>query len=159
MTTRREFWQNIFNKILDNQELAISIENELYNSCAFKSDKSEYEQKARQISINLDPKSYVKNTYLHPRVVSGEITPVQLVHLTPQELCPEKWEQTIRENKELLQKQVEGSKARATTDMFICPKCKKRETTYYEQQTRGADEPMTKFITCVADGCGKQWKI
>jgi transcription elongation factor S-II len=159
MTTRREFWQNIFNKILGNQELANNIETELYNSCAFKADKSEYEQKARQISINLDPKSYVKNTYLHPRVVNEEITPYQLVYLTPQELCPEKWEQTIRENKELLKKQVEGSKARATTDMFFCPKCKKRETTYYEQQTRGADEPMTKFITCVADGCGKQWKI
>ena len=159
MATRREFWQNIFNKILDNKDLAISIETELYNSCAFKVDKSEYEQKARQISINLDPNSYIKNTYLHPLVISGEITPAQLVYLTPQELCPEKWEQTIRENQELLKKQVEGSKARATTDMFICPKCKKRETTYYEQQTRGADEPMTKFITCVAEGFGKQWKI
>lgn len=159
MTTRREFWQNIFNKILGNKELGVNIETELYNSCAFKVDKSEYEQRARQISINLDPKSYVKNTYLYPLVLSGEITPAKLVYLTPQELCPEKWEQTIRENKELLKKQVEGSKARATTDMFFCPKCKKRETTYYEQQTRGADEPMTKFITCVADGCGKQWKI
>jgi transcription elongation factor S-II len=159
MTARREFWQNIFNNILDNQEMANSIENELYNSCAFKVDKSEYEQRAKQISLNLDPKSYVKNTYLYPLVISGQITPVQLVYLTPQEMFPEKWEQTIRENKELLKKQVEGSKARATTDMFLCPKCKKRETTYYEQQTRGADEPMTKFITCVADGCGKQWKI
>ncbi len=159
MTTRRDFWQNIFNNILDNEELAKNIENEIYNSCAFKVDKSEYEQRCRQISINLNPKSYVKNTYLFPLVVSGEITPARLVHLSPQELFPEKWEQAIRENKELLQKQVEGSKARATTDMFVCPKCKKRETTYYEQQTRGADEPMTKFITCVADGCGKQWKI
>jgi transcription elongation factor S-II len=159
MTTRREFWQNIFQNILENEELATNIENEIYNSCAFKVDKSEYEQRSRQISINLNPKSYVKNTYLYPLVVSGEITPAQLVHLSPQELFPEKWEQAIRENKELLQKQVEGSKARATTDMFVCPKCKKRETTYYEQQTRGADEPMTKFITCVADGCGKQWKI
>jgi transcription elongation factor S-II len=159
MTTRREFWQNIFQNILENEELAKSIENEIYNSCAFKVDKSEYEQRSRQISINLNPKSYVKNTYLYPLVISGEITPAQLVHLSPQELFPEKWEQAIRENKELLQKQVEGSKARATTDMFVCPKCKKRETTYYEQQTRGADEPMTKFITCVADGCGKQWKI
>jgi transcription elongation factor S-II len=159
MTTRREFWQSVFQKILGNEEIAKSIENELYNGCAFKVDKSEYEQRARQISVNLNPNSYVKNTYLYPLVVSGEITPAQLVHLSPQELFPEKWEQTIRENKELLQKQVEGSKARATTDMFVCPKCKKRETTYYEQQTRGADEPMTKFITCVADGCGKQWKI
>ena len=159
MTTRREFWQNIFQNILENEELATNIENEIYNSCAFKVDKSEYEQRSRQISINLNPKSYVKNTYLYPLVVSGEITPAQLVHLSPQELFPEKWEHAIRENKELLQKQVEGSKARATTDMFVCPKCKKRETTYYEQQTRGADEPMTKFITCVADGCGKQWKI
>jgi transcription elongation factor S-II len=156
---RREFWKKQFTSILSDVVIADNIEEAIYNIYTFKLDENEYEQKARQLALNLNQTSYVKNTYLYPKVLNGEITPKQLVHLTPQELFPSKWEHTILENKELLKKQVEGSKARATTDMFVCPKCKKRETTYYEQQTRGADEPMTKFITCVADGCNKQWKI
>ena len=156
---RREFWIKQFTTILDNGEIAVAIEEAIYDIYTFKLDENEYEQKGRQLAINLDTKSYVKNTYLYQMVISGKISPQQLVHLLPQDLFPEKWEQTIHDNQELLKKQIEGSKARATTDMFICPKCKKRETSYYEQQTRGSDEPMTKFITCVAEGCGKHWKI
>jgi transcription elongation factor S-II len=156
---RREFWVKKFTTILGDEEISEEIEKAIYSIYTFKLDENEYEQKARQLAINLDIDSYVKNTYLQPMVLNGKISPQQLVHLLPQDLFPEKWEQTIQDNQELLKKQVEGSKARATTDMFICPKCKKRETSYYEQQTRGSDEPMTKFITCVAEGCGKQWKI
>jgi len=156
---RREFWQKRFATILGKADLANTIEESIFQTYHMKTDDSEYEQKAKQLALNLDPNSYIKNKDLHQRVIKGEIEPSKLVFFTPQELFPEKWEQTIAANAELLKKQVEGSKARATTDMFFCPKCKKRETTYYEQQTRGADEPMTKFITCVSDGCGKQWKI
>jgi transcription elongation factor S-II len=156
---RREFWQKRFQTILGNEVIANKIEESIYNLYTFKQDENEYEQKAKQLALNLDSTSYVKNKNLRTKVISGDIDPSKLVHYTPQELFPEKWEETILANQERLKKQVEGSKARATTDMFTCPKCKKKETTYYEQQTRGADEPMTKFITCVADGCGKQWKI
>ena len=40
--------------------------------------------------------------------------------------------------------------------IFTCGKCKSQNTTYYEMQTRSADEPMTAFITCLK--CGKRWK-
>ena len=42
------------------------------------------------------------------------------------------------------------------TDQFKCSKCGQRKCTYYQKQTRSADEPMTTFITCV--NCGKNWK-
>tara|TARA_Y100001936_G_scaffold89712_2_gene88300 strand:- start:1448 stop:1984 length:537 start_codon:yes stop_codon:yes gene_type:complete len=32
-----------------------------------------------------------------------------------------------------------------------------RKTTYYQMQTRSADEPMTTFVTC--HNCGKHWKF
>ena len=44
----------------------------------------------------------------------------------------------------------------AMTDMFVCKKCKSRKCTYYELQTRSADEPSTIFISCL--DCGKHWK-
>ena len=39
---------------------------------------------------------------------------------------------------------------------FKCGKCKSVKTTYYQMQTRSADEPMTTFVTC--KGCGNRWK-
>ena len=41
--------------------------------------------------------------------------------------------------------------------LFTCEKCKSNETTYYEMQTRSADEPMTAFISCF--NCENRWKI
>lgn len=40
--------------------------------------------------------------------------------------------------------------------LFKCGKCKSNKTTYYQMQTRSADEPMTTFVTCT--NCGNRWK-
>ena len=41
--------------------------------------------------------------------------------------------------------------------LFKCGKCKSTKTTYYQMQTRSADEPMTTFVTCL--NCTKRWKF
>ena len=41
--------------------------------------------------------------------------------------------------------------------LFTCGKCKSKRTTYYQLQTRSADEPMTTFVTC--KDCSKRWKF
>lgn len=40
--------------------------------------------------------------------------------------------------------------------LFKCGKCKSTKTSYYQLQTRSADEPMTTYVTC--RGCGNRWK-
>ncbi len=40
--------------------------------------------------------------------------------------------------------------------LFKCGKCKSTKTTYYQMQTRSADEPMTTYVTC--KNCGNRWK-
>lgn len=40
--------------------------------------------------------------------------------------------------------------------MFKCGKCKSKKTTYYQMQTRSADEPMTAYVTCLE--CSAKWK-
>ena len=44
----------------------------------------------------------------------------------------------------------------AATDTFKCRKCQSNKCTYYQMQTRSADEPMTTFVTCI--DCGNRWK-
>ena len=41
--------------------------------------------------------------------------------------------------------------------MFKCAKCKSMKTTYYQMQTRSADEPLTTFVTCF--NCNNRWKF
>ena len=111
--------------------------------------------RARQIATNFDPNSYVKNTDLFNLFKDGSLTFDSLAPMSCYELFPSKWKesfdlQQIRENK-----QLEGNRSMAT-DQFLCTRCWKRECTYYEMQTRSADEPMTIFITCL--NCGKHWR-
>jgi len=43
------------------------------------------------------------------------------------------------------------------TDLLKCGKCKKRNCSYNQVQTRSADEPMTTFVYC--NECGNRWKF
>ena len=51
---------------------------------------------------------------------------------------------------------ITASNLGAESDMFKCAKCKTSRTTFYQKQTRSADEPMTVFITC--RNCGHEWR-
>ena len=53
---------------------------------------------------------------------------------------------------------IEASKAKEEDyeGLFKCRKCKSTKTTYYQMQTRSADEPMTTYVTCKT--CSNRWK-
>jgi DNA-directed RNA polymerase subunit M/transcription elongation factor TFIIS len=114
-----------------------------------------YEITARRTISNIDPKSYVQNTRLLQRLREGEFRPHDIASMGFAELFPEKWGEMIEHAIKREAKMLEVDKS-AATDMFRCSKCNKRECTYYEMQTRSADEPMTQFIRCL--NCGKQWR-
>jgi len=114
-----------------------------------------YKQTTRQILWNLHPSSPVKNPRLLQRVLDGEFPLEQLATMTAYDMYPEHWHALAEKQLVREQKILEGNKSRAT-DQYKCHRCGKRECTYYEMQTRSADEPMTIFITCI--NCGKQWR-
>lgn len=104
---------------------------------------------------NLTPTSYVNNPRLLERLRDGEFKPHDIAFMNYGELYPEKWRPLMEQQLKRETKLLEGNKDMAT-DQFRCNRCNKRQCTYYEMQTRSADEPMTIFIRCV--NCGKQWK-
>ncbi len=114
-----------------------------------------YKAVVRRIIGNLDPASYVGNTHLHTQLTSGDLTLDTLRSMTTQDMNPGLYKELY--DRQLLreQAQLEGNKA-MTTEMFKCSRCKKNQCTYYQLQTRSADEPMTTFISCL--NCGKRWK-
>jgi DNA-directed RNA polymerase subunit M/transcription elongation factor TFIIS len=110
---------------------------------------------ARSVVGNLHPTSYIQNKTLFNRFKSGEITLEEITTFHFNDLYPELWKDLSVRQFEREKRLLEGNKSMAT-DQFFCKRCKKRECTYYELQTRSADEPMTLFIQCV--NCGKQWR-
>ncbi len=114
-----------------------------------------YSMVVRRLLSNLDPDSYVKNTTLLPKLQNGDLTFETLLTMNVMDYAPHLYTE-LHDRRLLREKQqLEGNKAMAT-DMFKCQRCHKRECTYYELQTRSADEPMTKFITCL--NCGAHWR-
>jgi transcription elongation factor S-II len=168
-----DFRQRIKNKIgsilrSGDQELVDKIESGIYiktvnyaksknidDSWTNSNFKQLYFTYARHICTNLDPNSYVRNTRFQQEIVSGNIDPEELGGLSPQKIFPAQWKMLMddkfKKDKHLYEVDKSGA-----TDEFLCRKCGKRECTFYEMQTRSADEPMTIFITCLS--CGNRWK-
>jgi transcription elongation factor S-II len=114
-----------------------------------------YRTRARQIVANLSADSYVKNDELVGLIKSGQVPIDSLATLDTYQLFPSKWKAAFEFQQMKEKRQLEGNKSMAT-DKFTCGRCWKKECTYYEMQTRSADEPMTIFITCL--NCGKHWR-
>jgi DNA-directed RNA polymerase subunit M/transcription elongation factor TFIIS len=110
---------------------------------------------ARRTISNIDPSSYISNARLLERFHDSEFKPHDIAFMTYSDLFPEKWGAMIELAIKREAKMLEVDKSMAT-DMFKCSRCGKRQCTYYEMQTRSADEPMTQFIRCL--NCGKQWR-
>jgi transcription elongation factor S-II len=87
--------------------------------------------------------------------MEGTIPCDQIPLLSAYDIFPENWKDII-ENKMKRDKLKYELKPEAMTDMFKCRKCSSRSCSYYEMQTRSADEPMTQFITCL--DCGNHWR-
>ena len=108
-----------------------------------------YIDRLRSVYINL------KKPDVACAVMSANIKSQEIAFMTHQDICPEKWKKLI-EDKKIRDKQKYEPNIEASTDNFTCNKCKSKKCTYYQLQTRSADEPMTTFVTCLE--CGKRWK-
>ena len=111
--------------------------------------KQLYVDRLRTIVNNL------RNSEILQQLQSDELKPQTFAFMTHQEMNPNRWtsliQQKIKRDASKFNTNIEAS-----TDMFTCKKCKSKKCTYYELQTRSADEPATIFVTCL--DCGKHWK-
>ena len=132
-----------------NYTLEVCEEKNLLKKWANESFVVIYIEKLRTLIINL------KNTHLLNKVKAKTLKAHEFVYMNHQQLQPELWEILIEEKK-IKDENKYTPKIEASTDNFICGKCKSKKCTYYQLQTRSADEPMTTFVTCL--DCGNRFK-
>ena len=160
-----EFRKNVSEKldvILKQPKTSVNMEKGIYNYAVKEASAKKvvkkwdnphfvqiYIDRVRSIYFNLN------NETLLQQLADGTIKPHVVAFMTHQELRPEKWEKLIKEKIQRDKHKYETN-IEAATDTFKCRKCQSNKCTYYQMQTRSADEPMTTFVTCI--DCGNRWK-
>lgn len=146
------------NQIVVSSNMEKGIFNYAVRECNFKKLVKKWENPAFT-QIYIDRLRMVFNNLSSPTIVygltSGDILPQAVAFMTHQEIQPEKWNPLI-DKKTKRDASKCDKKIGASTAMFTCSRCQSKKCTYYEMQTRSADEPATIFITCL--NCDKHWR-
>jgi len=114
-----------------------------------------YKQKFLSIMYNLK-----KSPMLKYKILEGELKTSTVINLSPQALWPEgphaKMVEQIAVTEMKKQHAANYMHDKDYKGLFKCGKCRGYKTTFYQMQTRSADEPMTVFVTCHT--CDRRWK-
>ena len=116
-----------------------------------------YQDTLRSVYANIKSDSYLHNTTLKDKIKKGTIDYKNIADLSGFDVFPESWKDLF-EKKEKQDKLKYEMKPESMTDEFKCRACGSRSCSYYEVQTRSADEPMTQFVNCLNPECGNRWK-
>ncbi|KAL6530384.1 hypothetical protein OROHE_014737 [Orobanche hederae] len=137
----------------DPYRVAVMVETAMFEKWGRSTSAQKF--KYRSVIFNIKDQN---NPDFRRKVLVGDIEPRLILELTPEEMASD--ERQI-ENEKIKQKALFNSERaaapKASTNEFTCGRCKKKDTTYYQMQTRSADEPMTTFVTCV--NCNNRWKF
>ncbi len=150
------------NDILKDEKNSNNMEKGIFNYSLKEADRHKivkkwdnkhfvqiYIDRLRSVVLNL--KGDIIN-----HINDGTVKPHIVAFMTHQELAPEKWAKLI-DVKTKRDKNKFETNISAATDTFTCRKCKGNQCTYYQMQTRSADEPMTTFVTCLL--CSTRFKF
>ncbi|KAM7029527.1 PREDICTED: transcription elongation factor A protein 3 isoform X5 [Sturnus vulgaris] len=135
------------------EKMASEIEDHIFQE--LKSTDMKYRNRVRSRISNLkDP----KNPGLRRNVLCGAIEPGLIARMTAEEMASDELKKLRNAmTQEAIREHQMAKTGGTVTDLFQCSKCKKKNCTYNQVQTRSADEPMTTFVLC--NECGNRWKF
>jgi len=108
-----------------------------------------YTSRLKTILYNL------KTTDLIERINNKELKSYEVGTLNHQEMDTSRWK-VMLEQKRKRDKSKTQLSVNVDDGAFKCMKCGSEKTTYYQLQTRSADEPMTTFVQCTQ--CSARWR-
>ncbi|XP_073780895.1 transcription elongation factor A protein 3 isoform X44 [Danio rerio] len=135
------------------EAMGAEIEDYIYQET--KATDMKYKNRVRSRISNLkDP----KNPNLRKNVLAGAIELSRIASMTAEEMASDELKQLRNVlTQEAIREHQMAKTGGTTTDLLQCGKCKKKNCTYNQVQTRSADEPMTTFVLC--NECGNRWKF
>jgi transcription elongation factor S-II len=112
-----------------------------------------YKHKFLQIQYNLKKSPVLKRWITEKKIKSRDV-----VDMRPEDLWPDGPYAAARQDRihKEMRKAYLAQEVKNQEGFFTCGRCKSKKTTYYQLQTRSADEPMTTFVSCL--NCDRNWK-
>nr|XP_031289221.1 transcription elongation factor A protein 2 isoform X3 [Camelus dromedarius] len=137
----------------DCEHLSAQIEECIFRDVG--NTDMKYKNRVRSRLSNLKD---AKNPGLRRNVLCGAITPQQIAVMTSEEMASDELKEIRKAmTKEAIREHQMARTGGTQTDLFTCGKCRKKNCTYTQVQTRSSDEPMTTFVVC--NECGNRWKF
>ncbi|KAG1948130.1 transcription elongation factor A protein [Pimephales promelas] len=135
--------------------LTIALKISVKLTLEIRATDMKYKNRVRSRISNLkDP----KNPNLRKNVLAGAIELSRLATMTAEEMASDELKQLRNVlTQEAIREHQMAKTGGTSTDMLQCGKCRKKNCTYNQVQTRSADEPMTTFVLC--NECGNRWKF
>ncbi len=167
MASKRRICVEKLNTIVNDENLSKNIEDSIYQYTVQQAKVKNIEEdinnknflriyanKTRTLFENLDSSSYIGNELFLEKLKSGQIQVEKIAFFSPQELHPSHWEKLV--NRQLAKDEFLYQRTIGTrTTEYKCGRCKENNCSYYQQQVRSCDEPMTTFVHCL--NCGHRW--
>ena len=167
-TKFRKNIENRINTVIKNEILSKKIERSIFNFTIKESRNKNvirkwenknfcliYVDRFKSLYFNINKNSYVNNKHFLKKIQLKNMGNEEISNLTHRDMNPKLWKKLI-DDKIKRDESLVKSDISASTDEFKCFKCFERVCTYYQLQTRSADEPMTTFVTCLK--CGNRWR-
>ncbi|KAG8588602.1 hypothetical protein GDO81_006035, partial [Engystomops pustulosus] len=135
------------------EKIAWEIEECIYKE--MKATDMKYRNRIRSRISNLkDP----KNPNLRRNVLCAVVSPQNIATMSAEEMASDELKELRNTlTQEAIREHQMAKTGGTQTDLLQCDKCKKKNCTYNQVQTRSADEPMTTFVLC--NECGHRWKL
>ncbi|XP_047196892.1 transcription elongation factor A protein 3 isoform X7 [Hippoglossus stenolepis] len=133
--------------------MAAELEDHIYQE--IKATDMKYKNRVRSRISNLkDP----KNPGLRRNVLARSIDLGRIASMSAEEMASDELKQLRNVlTQEAIREHQMAKTGGTSTDLLQCSKCRKKNCTYNQVQTRSADEPMTTFVLC--NECGNRWKF
>jgi DNA-directed RNA polymerase subunit M/transcription elongation factor TFIIS len=112
-----------------------------------------YKQKFLQFQHNLKKSPVLKGWIIEKKIKTKDVIDMRPEDLWPDGPYAKEIEVGIHKQ---LRKAYLAQEIKNQEGFFVCGRCKSKKTTYFQMQTRSADEPMTVFVSCL--NCDRNWK-
>jgi transcription elongation factor S-II len=132
------------------QALSIEIEDAIFR-------KSDHDARFRSLMEVLTNPISVEGLQLGKKLLEGKITPERFASLEGEALMTDEQLRELDQMREMaISANTVPKPLLSTTSLFRCRRCGSNQVSFYQQQTRSADEPMTNFCKC--GNCGNEWR-
>lgn len=134
---------------VSSRELSVAIEKTIF-------EKADADDRTIKLLSALTDKTKVAEFGFAKKMLEGVLAPHRFASFENEDLLTYEQTKAIELDKEEASKNLVVPKPLASKSVNFRCRCGSNDVSFYQQQTRSADEPMTNFCHC--HKCGRDWR-